>query len=78
MTKHKISASQLAEQAGHHTARTAMDAMRKASTQAQRLEILIDALADIYSSSAGSEEALIGFAVGLIAPLENGLGVRQC
>ena len=78
MTTYTITASQLAEQAGNHTARTAIDAMRNAPTHAERLEILIDALTDIYGSSAGSECALIGFAVGLLATLEKGLGVHQC
>jgi hypothetical protein len=78
MTKHKFTAPQLAEQAGFQTARRALDAMRNVSTQAERLEILIDAQLDIYASSPGSEPAAIGFAVGLIATLENGLGVRQC
>lgn len=77
MKPHFITSNQLAEQAGHQTAHSALCAMRTALNQADRLDILMDALTDVYSSSAGQEAALIGFAVGMLTTLERGLGVHK-
>lgn len=77
MTKINITPDQLSEQAGHYTAMVAIEAMQKSPTQAVRLEILIDALIDVFSTSAGGEKALIGFAVGLLATLEKGMELEK-
>lgn len=77
MTKINITSDQLAEQAGNHTARAALEAMQKSPTQAARLEILFDAFIDIFSSSPGGEAALSGFVTGLLATLEKGLGLHK-
>ena len=67
----------LAEQAGNHTAFTALAAMRKEKSQAVRLEILIDSLIDVFSTTGGHERAFMGFATGLLATLDKGLGVSE-
>ena len=51
--------------------------MRREKSQAVRLEILIDALIDVFSTTGGHERAFMGFAVGLLATLDNGLEVPQ-
>ena len=74
-----LSPAMRAEQAGHMTARTALNAMRLAPDQATRLSILIDSLIDVYGTpiQAEPEAALNGFCVGLLATLEAGLGLQR-
>lgn len=76
MTPHFITGDQLAEQAGHHIAHTALTAMCQSSNQADRLEILTASLLDVFSATSGQHAAMLGFCVALLTPLEKGLGVH--
>lgn len=75
MTNH--TPEDIAEMAGNHVAFTAINAMLREKSQAVRLQILKDALIDVFSTDGGQERAFGGFAVGLLATLEKGLGVDQ-
>lgn len=77
MKKINITSNQLAEQAGNHIARAAIKAMQKSPDQFKRLEILVDGLTDVYITSAGGERALVGFAIGLLATLDKGMGLHK-
>lgn len=78
-TRTQITPAMRAEQAGAMTARTALDAMRRAPDQAARLEILNDALIDVYGTPVQAEPlaTLNGFCVGLMATLETGMGLSK-
>lgn len=76
MKPHFITGDQLSEQAGHHIAHTALVAMRKAPSQAERLDILTASLLDIFTATSGQHAAMLGFCVALLTPLEKGLGVH--
>lgn len=77
MTPTYLTHDQLAEQAGHRTAWAALQGMKVAQTQAERLDILSTSLVDIMiDTSNGRHAALLGFAVALLTTLERGLGVH--
>lgn len=78
-TKHTTTPAMRAEQAGHMTAHSALEAMRRAPDQAARLAILNDALIDVYRTPAQAEPdaTLNGFCIGLLATLDAGLGLSR-
>lgn len=77
MTPNYLTTDQLAEQAGHRIAHTAMEGMKQAPSQTERLDILSSALLDVLiDTSKGRHAVLVGFSVGVLNILERGLGVH--
>lgn len=77
MTPTYLPHDQLSEQAGHYIAWAALEGMKQAPTQAERLDILTSSLIDVLiDTSNGRHAALLGFAVALLTTIERGLGVH--
>ena len=77
MTPTYISHDQLSEQHGHRIVWAALEGMKQAPTQAERLDILTSSLLDaMIETSNGRHAVLLGFAVALLTTIERGLGVH--
>ena len=74
MKRIACTAAQLAEIKGSAIADVALEAMRTAEYQGERIRILQDALLDVYECQR-RDRAAAGFAVLLVCHLEKALGI---
>lgn len=70
-----LTPEQLAEQAGHAECASLLEMTRGAKTQGGRLMLLHACLVEM-SQSEHFEQALAGFSVAMLMPLERGLGIE--
>jgi hypothetical protein len=67
----------MAEEAGAHICYSMVEAMRCAPNQATRLRLLCAGLEEVAEECDHRSRAIDGFAVWLIAYLDNGIGVKK-